>query len=243
MIQLCDPVYKDRILDPFCGSGTIPVEAVMLGYDCTALDVLPTAVVATQVKTHFAPGEEPDMDTPETRLHMVMAHKQNMLSAHSDVVQAFDEMRRLVEQQDLRIGACSASVQDAREMKFEREVDHIVTSPPYGALIDYVEESSSALLALGYGLAQLNDLRSRLLSSTPQEDAIFDLAERFRRALRPTGSVCLAIGRDQYNTDYSYLWTKALKDAGLVHHCGFTHQYESRVNQIASEEVLHFIFR
>src|SRR6266850_1439293 len=78
MIEMCDPIYKDKLLDPFCGSGTIPVEAVMLGYDCFALDALPTATVATIVKTHFAPGEEPELDSPETRLHAAMSGKQDL---------------------------------------------------------------------------------------------------------------------------------------------------------------------
>lgn len=244
MIQLCDPIYKDRILDPFCGSGTIPVEAVMLGYNCTALDVLPTAVVATQVKTHFAPGEEPDMDTPETRLHMAMARKADLLSAHSDIVQSFDEMRRLVEQQDLRIGECETHVVDTKQMHYEKEYDHIITSPPYGALIDYVEESTAALMALGMTREQIEDIRARTLPLTIDSMTLLDdLAHAFRKALRPTGSICIAIGRDQFGNNYPDRWAQALEDAGLVRHCGFVHRYDSLVNQIPSEEVMHYILR
>jgi len=243
MIQLCDPIYKDVIFDPFCGSGTIPVEAVMLGHQCVAMDALPTATVATQVKTHFAPGEEPDMDAPETRLHMLMAGRENLLFAHSDIVQAFDEMRRLVEQQDIRLGECETIVGDARQMDWEHQFDHIVTSPPYGALIDYVEESTIPLMALGFTRDRIEKLREQMMDRAPHAEDIFGLSELFRRAIKPTGSVCIAIGKDQYGTDYPAVWAKGLEDAGFIKHCSHTHRYESRANQIPEEEIMHYVVR
>ena len=57
--QLIDEYSRpgDHILDPFCGSGTMLVEAAVAGRNAVGLDVDPVATFVSRVKTHrYSPG-------------------------------------------------------------------------------------------------------------------------------------------------------------------------------------------
>lgn len=46
---------KDRVLDPFCGSGTTPTVAVALGRDCVAIDVSPESIASARQRVKEGP--------------------------------------------------------------------------------------------------------------------------------------------------------------------------------------------
>ena len=69
----------DHILDPFCGSGTMLVEAAVAGRNAVGTDIDPVAIFVSQVKTH--------------------RYSPNWLKASSDILsQTLAELRRLGEQ-------------------------------------------------------------------------------------------------------------------------------------------------
>ena len=51
LIQRYAPSSGGRLLDPFCGSGTVLVEARLHGLDCTGFDVNPLAREISDLKT------------------------------------------------------------------------------------------------------------------------------------------------------------------------------------------------
>lgn len=245
MLEICDPIYKDKILDPFCGSGTIPVEAVMHGYTVDAIDVLPTACIATQVKTHFAPGEEPELDSTETKLQSLMTGR-SLEDAHQDIILAFEEMRRVVENQELRLGECKVLLTDVRTVHVHErgKYDIILTSPPYGALIDYVELATPALIALGYPSKRIAEFREASLPlSINQGVVINSLAFAFRTWVPATGQICLAVGNDKSGYDYVSKWRASLLEADFVPHCETPHVFKGVNNEIVQEEILHYVIR
>lgn len=48
----------DRVLDPFCGSGTLLLEAAVMGRAATGVDVDPLAVFVSRVKTHVVKPQQ-----------------------------------------------------------------------------------------------------------------------------------------------------------------------------------------
>ena len=58
-INRFDVAEEDVILDPFCGTGTTPVEALKNGLTCYGLDANPIAAFASRVKTYT--GYDPEM--------------------------------------------------------------------------------------------------------------------------------------------------------------------------------------
>jgi SAM-dependent methyltransferase len=59
----------DTVLDPFCGSGTLLVEAVARDRHALGLDVDPVAVFVSRVKVTPVPGLDTKLERLETRLH------------------------------------------------------------------------------------------------------------------------------------------------------------------------------
>ena len=52
----CKPGFK--VLDPFCGSGTVLVEGVLNGLDSVGIDLNPIAYIISRAKTNHYSSEE-----------------------------------------------------------------------------------------------------------------------------------------------------------------------------------------
>ena len=55
LLSALDPNHRTTVLDPFCGSGTVLLEAAMLGYQALGIDVNPLARLISTVKSTRIP--------------------------------------------------------------------------------------------------------------------------------------------------------------------------------------------
>jgi tRNA G10 N-methylase Trm11 len=236
MIELAKPDQRDMILDPFCGSGTILVESVMAGLDAVGIDLLPLAVVASRVKTNFAPGDEPNLEEEATKLQQIMSCAESLEEAHAEILARHNEMRQLVEKREIALGSSRLMVGSILDRKLPC-ASHIVTSPPYGDLIDYVDLSARALTILGYPREKIQKIREGMMTDNAHYQAhVARVAAAFAEAIPDEGKVVLAVGPDK-QVHWERVWIVRMTEAGFNLLRRFTHSYQSLANEIEGEEI------
>lgn len=238
MISLVHPLKDEIVLDPFCGSGTIPVECMMHGVDALGLDALPTAVIATRTKLGIAPGEEPEIGAHPVRLHMLTASCPTQKMAYDQIIGAIDEMRKLVARHELPLGEVKVLGGDILTNSLPR-CAHIVTSPPYGDLIDYVDEAAGGLLTCGFTQNDITRYAQAVrFFSDPHvyADNVSASCQAFKRAIKPNGKVCLTVGPSK-TQDCPAIWRDRMLKAGFSLTELFHRPYNSTTNEIPGEEI------
>lgn len=87
----------DSVLDPFCGSGVVPFEALRVGRGCVANDISPYAVVLTRGKMNPPPSVDAALAAVEPYLKAVESRARRESSRHPIWVQRFFHPRTLSE--------------------------------------------------------------------------------------------------------------------------------------------------
>lgn len=142
---------KDRILfDPFCGSGTIPIEAAMIGKN-----------IAPGLDRKFASEEWPCMD----KEYWAAARKEAYSAIDNDVklqIMACDIDKRSI----LRARDNAASVgleddisffmKDMREVDLKNEYGVVISNPPYGERMGEMEDVHQLYTDLGAKFKELD---------------------------------------------------------------------------------------
>lgn len=142
---------KDRVLfDPFCGSGTIPIEAAMIGRN-----------IAPGLDRKFASEEWPCMD----KEYWVAARKEAYSAIDNDVklqIMACDIDKRSI----LRARDNAASVgleddisffmKDMREVDLKNEYGVVISNPPYGERMGEMEDVHQLYTDLGAKFKELD---------------------------------------------------------------------------------------
>lgn len=108
------PVY-----DPFCGGGSIPLEAQRLGLKCYASDLNPVAVLITKALVEFPPrfaGRPPV--NPEARSRLSQASKWKRAAGLAEDVRSYGKWMR--DEAEKRIGHLYPKVQITAEMAADR---------------------------------------------------------------------------------------------------------------------------
>lgn len=141
---------KDTILDPFCGSGTLAVEAKLLGRNSINYDINAKATEITEKK--LAALDQPEMEKAvkelieETRKDIQTYLGNGELQQKFKQVQANKELDKLQKQLDELKDPNSfyystkhtTDVKDARDIDLSPEsVDAIITDIPYANMIRY----------------------------------------------------------------------------------------------------------
>lgn len=142
---------KDRVLfDPFCGSGTIPIEAAMIGRNMApGLDREFAAEKWPRVKPEYWKEAKQEafkaIDT-ETKLHILGADidKRSILVAR-------DNAANLGLEDDIAFFN-----KDFREAELNNEYGVVITNPPYGERIGDLEELRELYQALGERFKELD---------------------------------------------------------------------------------------
>lgn len=162
---LLTPWNQSRILvDPFCGSGTFPIEAAMIG-------------------ANIAPGMNRSF-TAENWTHLVPKKQwYDAINEAEDVILRNNDMD--IQGYDISHNAIKAAIENARRADVEnlvhfqqrplKELSHrkkygfIITNPPYGERLDKPEEMPELYREIGEAWRKLDDWSMYLI--TAYEDA------------------------------------------------------------------------
>lgn len=154
---------KDRVLfDPFCGSGTIPIEAAMIGKN-----------MAPGLDRKFASEEWPRVK------------KEYWTKARKEAFQAIDNETRLdilgcdIDKRSILIARDNAAnlgleddiaffVKDFRDAELNNEYGVVITNPPYGERIGEKEEVKQLHKDLGIKFQDLDTWSSYIITADEQ---------------------------------------------------------------------------
>ena len=151
---------KDRVLlDPFCGSGTIPIEAAMIGKN-----------IAPGLDRKFAAEEWPRIDKEywsEARREAFKAIdndvKLKILGCDTDkrsILRARDNAANLGLEEDIEF-----FMKDMREVDLKNEYGVVITNPPYGERIGEREEVHQLYKDLGLKFSELDTWSMYVITS------------------------------------------------------------------------------
>ena len=154
---------KDRVLfDPFCGSGTIPIEAAMIGRN-----------IAPGLDRNFASEEWPRINKEywiEVKKHAFSVidneTKLNILGCDVDkrsILRARDNAANLGLEEDI-----SFFMKDMRDVDLQDEYGVVITNPPYGERMGEKEEVHQLYKDLG---GKFDDLKTWSLYLITAEEA------------------------------------------------------------------------
>ena len=151
---------KDRVLfDPFCGSGTIPIEAAMIGRN-----------MAPGLDRNFASEEWPRVK------------KEYWAKARKEAFEAIDYETRLdilgcdIDKRSILIARDNAAnlgfeddiaffIKDFREAELNNEYGVVITNPPYGERIGEMEEVKELYKDLGLMFKDLDTWSTYVITS------------------------------------------------------------------------------
>ncbi|SEF78571.1 putative N6-adenine-specific DNA methylase [Butyrivibrio sp. Su6] len=139
------PWHGDRILvDPFCGSGTIPIEAAMIA-----------AHIAPGINRHFTAEKWTNLIDPKNWEDVREEAREEILPDIETDIQGYDLDPEMVE--IARINAKKAGVdhlihfqaRDIAELSHRKKYGFIITNPPYGERIGDQKELPSLYRTIG----------------------------------------------------------------------------------------------
>lgn len=139
------------LLDPFCGSGTIPIEAALIAHN-----MAPGLHRAFDAESWGVMGERRWADARDEAFDMVN-EEAPLEIVGSDVDPAVLELAR----HHLRAAGLSKSVKllqrDVSEMTALRSYGYLITNPPYGERLGEKEEAEALYRTLGRKVKELDD--------------------------------------------------------------------------------------
>jgi tRNA G10 N-methylase Trm11 len=194
LINIClGPQKEGTVLDPFCGSGTVLLEAALMNYGAVGCDVDPFAVWLTNTKTTADPDifkQEAPKVKPNRKIFQSYAHFTPKRSAAVVLADAITYVR-----------SC-------------KNVAAVVTSPPYFNAIDYNDRHVSVRRQLSLHPPTQHGLGTRQ-SVAGYEADVRSVSDAIAKALAPGGLAAIVVG-DHENVPSSEWYELYLKAAGLV---------------------------
>lgn len=177
MVMLNHWKYENPFADPFCGSGTIPIEAAMYKRN-----------IAPGLKRRFSFMSFPQI--PEDMIKDVLEEAQSEINydIYPDI-NASDidkEAVELTKQNAIKagVGDCiKATVKDARKLYFPQPYGTIITNPPYGERLSDVEECRKLYGEIGKTFASLDKWSYYILTSHEDFEREFGRRADKRRKL------------------------------------------------------------
>ncbi len=172
------PWHADRILvDPFCGSGTIPIEAAMMA-----------AGIAPGMNRSFLAENWPHV-TPKKLWYESIEEAQDLmdLSVETDI-QGYDldeEMVR-ISRENAKLAGVEKLIhfqkRDVAELSHPKKYGFLITNPPYGERLSDKESVEKLYRVLGQRYAALDAWSMYLITSYEQaESAIGRKADKNRK--------------------------------------------------------------
>lgn len=159
---------KERtLLDPFCGSGTIPIEAAMIGKN-----------IAPGLDRAFAAEEWPNID----KEYWTTTKREAFKAIDNDVVldilgcdidkrsilRARDNAANLGLEEDIQF-----FMKDMREVDLKNEYGVVVTNPPYGERMGDKEEVQKLYTDLGLKFRELDTWSMYIITSDEEFEKLY----------------------------------------------------------------------
>lgn len=160
LIQLT-PWQKDRILvDPFCGSGTFPIEAAMMA-----------ANIAPGMNRSFTAKQWENI-IPKREWYEAVAEARELVDLNIETdIQGFDlddAVLRIARQNAVNAGVeklIHFQRRDAAELSHPKKYGFIITNPPYGERLEEKEALPAIYGALGRQFAKLDTWSAYVITS------------------------------------------------------------------------------
>lgn len=162
------PWHADRILvDPFCGSGTIPIEAAMMA-----------ANIAPGMNRHFTAESWTHIITPQNWADVRDEARDDIDTSVETDIQGYDLDPEMVD--IARINAKKAGVEnmihfqarDIADLSHRKKYGFIITNPPYGERIGEQDELPALYKTIGARYKELDSWSMYLITG-------FEQAEKF----------------------------------------------------------------
>ena len=163
------PWNKDRILvDPFCGSGTFPIEAAMMA-----------ASIAPGMNRTFT-SMKWDNIIPSTEWDAVIEEAKDMVDLDIDVdIQGYDiddEVLKVARMNAARFGVDKLihfQKRDVRELSHPKKYGFIITNPPYGERLEEKSALPPIYEAFGRQFAKLDTWSAYMITSYEDAEKYF----------------------------------------------------------------------
>ena len=155
------PWHKDRIfVDPFCGSGTFPIEAAMMA-----------ANIAPGMNREFT-AEQWENLIPKKEWYMAIEEANDNICMDIETdIQGFDLDENVIK--IARQNAANAGVdklihfqaRDVRQLSHAKKYGFVITNPPYGERLEEKEALPALYTALGQQFAKLDSWSAYVITS------------------------------------------------------------------------------
>ena len=165
------PWHEDRILiDPFCGSGTIPIEAAMMA-----------ANIAPGMNRNFTAENWKHLITPQNWKDVRDEARDEIIKDVDTDIQGYDLDPEMVE--IARINAKKAGVdhmihfqaRDIADLSHRKKYGFIITNPPYGERIGEQKELASLYRTIGARYKELDSWSMYLITAYEQAEKYIGL--------------------------------------------------------------------
>ena len=160
------PWNKDRVLvDPFCGSGTIPIEAAMIG-----------ANIAPGMNREFLAEDWTNIIPKKCWYAAVEEANSKILTDVEMNIQGYDidnEAVKAARQNSVDAGVdkyIHFQVRDVRELNHPKKYGFIITNPPYGERLEEKKDMPVLYEAIGKAYSRLDSWSMFMITSF--EDAV-----------------------------------------------------------------------
>lgn len=162
---LLTPWKKDRILvDPFCGSGTFPIEAAMIG-----------ANIAPGMNRSFTAGDWNHLIPEREWENAVTEAKELMQKEISMDIQGYDISHDAIKasMENAKLAGVEHLIhfqqREVKELSHRKKYGFIITNPPYGERLESKKELPALYRQIGEAYRHLDDWSMYLI--TAYEDA------------------------------------------------------------------------
>lgn len=169
---------KDRVLfDPFCGSGTIPIEAAMIGKNMApGLDRSFAAEEWPRVKKEYWQKAKKEafqaMDT-DTKLHILGCDIDR-----KSILRARDNAANFGLEDDIAF-----FIKDFRDAELKNEYGVVITNPPYGERMGEKKEVQQLYMDLGLKFKELDTWSTYVITSDEEFEKFYGKKANRKRKL------------------------------------------------------------
>ena len=167
-LLMLTPWNKDRILvDPFCGSGTFPIEAALIG-----------ANIAPGINRSFGAEAWPHLIPQKSWLNAMDEAKSSIIQNPDMDIQGYDISNNAIKAamenaKNAKVdGMIHFQQRSVSELSHRKKYGFIVTNPPYGMRLDTGDEMQELYREIGEAYSRLDDWSMFLITA-------YEHAERY----------------------------------------------------------------